>query len=114
MAEACYAEKKERSMFCMKYFVVESVMNENLPVSPQQMEEIYVPAHVAHLHEGIDAGMVLLGGPCETGGFLLLRAESREKVDAFLAEDPFRINNFNRFVVKEFLPKDRADMVKDW
>ena len=98
----------------MKYFIAESVMNENLPVTPQQMETEYLPQHVAYLHEAIGTGMLLMAGPSETGGFLILRAETLDAVDAFLENEPFRRNGFNRFVVKEFIPKDRADMVKDW
>ena len=98
----------------MKYFIAESVMNDPLPATPQQMKEIYVPAHEAHLHEGIAAGMLLMGGPSATGGFLILRAESREALDAFLARDPFQTNGLNRFIVKEFDPRDRAEIVKDW
>ena len=99
----------------MKYFVAESVMVTPAPVSEEKMKQVYIPAHVAHLHEGIDAGVVLLGGPSETGGgFLLLRGESREAVMAFLAKDPFQQNGINHFRVTEFTPNDRSDMVKDW
>ena len=98
----------------MKYFIAESVMNENLPVSPEQMEREYLPQHVAYLQAAIGTGMLLMAGPCETGGFLILRAETREAVDAFLEKEPFYRNGFNRFVVKEFIPKDRAEIVKDW
>ena len=98
----------------MRYFIVESVMKTNIPATPQEMEEVWIPAHVTHLHEGIEAGMVLMGGPCDTGGFLILRANSLDEINAFLEEDPFRVNGFNTFRVKEFDPKDRADMVKDW
>ena len=98
----------------MKYFIAESVMNENLPVTPQQMEKDYLPQHVAYLQTAIGTGMLLMAGPCETGGFIILRAETREAVDAFLENEPFRRNGFNCFVVKEFIPKDRADIVKDW
>lgn len=99
----------------MKYFIAESVMTEPMPVTPEEMRTVYVPAHVAHLHRGIDDGMLLLGGPNETGGgFLVLRAESREALDAFLERDPFRVNGLNRFIVREFNPSDRAELLKDW
>lgn len=98
----------------MKYFIVESIMREELPCTPAQMAQIYVPAHEAYLHEGIDAGMLLMAGPCDTGGFMLLRAERREEIDAFLAKEPFHTNGFNEFRVKEFDPRDRAEQVKDW
>lgn len=99
----------------MKYFVAESIMTQPCPVSGEEMKNTYVPAHVAHLHRGIDAGTLLLGGPNEFGGgFLLLRGESREAVEAFLEKDPFRVNGINSFRLTEFNPCDRSDMVKDW
>lgn len=99
----------------MKYFIAESIMTEPCPVTGEEMKSTYVPAHVAHLHRGIDAGMLLMGGPNEFGGgFLLLKADSREEVMAFLEKDPFRTNGINRFRLTEFFPNDRSEMVKDW
>jgi len=98
----------------MKYFIVESVMKNPLPATPQQMKEVFVPAHEKHLHEGIAAGMLLMGGPSATGGFLVLRAEEQAAIEAFLNSDPFHTGGLNEFVIKEFDPRDRADMVKDW
>ena len=98
----------------MRYFIAESVMNDDLPVTPEQMEKEYLPQHIAYLQQAIGTGMLLMAGPGESGGFLILRAETRETVDAFLENEPYRRNGFNRFVVKEFIPKDRAEIVKDW
>lgn len=99
----------------MKYFIAESVMNDPRPVSAEEFASVYAPMHIAHVQEGIAAGTVLMAGPNETGGgFLLLRAESREAAGAFLEADPFRKNGINRYRVTEFVPKDRAEAVKDW
>lgn len=99
----------------MKYFVAESIMTEPLPVTAEELETRYLPLHVAHLQAGIAEGTLLLGGPCETGGgFLLLRAESREAAEAFLERDPFRVRGLNRFRLTEFDPRERSAMVADW
>ena len=99
----------------MKYFVAESIMNDPMPVSREEFLSVYAPLHIAHVQEGVAAGVVLMGGPNETGGgFLLLRTESRADAEAFLEDDPFRKNGINRFRLTEFTPKDRADPVKDW
>ena len=66
----------------MKYFIAESVMNERLPVTPEELERDYLPLHVAHMQQGVAAGLLLMAGPNETGGFLILRGESREAVEA--------------------------------
>ena len=99
----------------MKYFVAESIMENPLPCTPEEMKTLYLPAHVAHLKGGLTSGMLLVGGPNETGGgYLLLRAETRQEVEDFLSRDPFRLHKLNRFILKEFFPNDRSEMVKDW
>ena len=99
----------------MKYFVAESVMEQPLPCTAEEMKNLYIPAHVAHLHTGLESGMLLVGGPNESGGgYLLLRAETREEAEAFLSRDPFQLHKLNRFILKEFFPNDRSEMVKDW
>jgi len=99
----------------MKYFVVESVMKDPLPVSREAFETVYAPQHVAHMNEGVDAGLILMAGPNELGGgFLLFRAETREEAERFLEADTFRVNGLNEFRITEFFPKDRAELVKNW
>lgn len=99
----------------MNYFIAESIMTEPSPVSPEELQRVYVPAHVAHLQQGIAEGLLLLGGPNEHGGgFLVLRAPSRAAVEEFLARDPFRVNGINSFRLTEFFPHERSACVKDW
>lgn len=99
----------------MKYYIAQSVMTEPLPVSAEELERVYLPAHADHVRRGTESGTVLLGGPNELGGgFLVLRAESRAALDAFLAADPLQVHGLNRFAVTEFFPKDRSAAVQDW
>ena len=49
----------------MKYFIAESIMTEPCPVTGEEMKSTYVPAHVAHLHRGIDQrpGLIAVDQP---------------------------------------------------
>ena len=99
----------------MEYFVAESVMESPLPCAAEELKNVYLPAHVEHLRRGLESGMLLVGGPNETGGgYLLLRGESREEVEAFLSRDPYQLHKLNRFLLKEYFPTERSEWVKDW
>ena len=54
-------------------------------------------------------------GP-DGGAFVPFRLPvfSREEVEAFLARDPYQIHQLNRFILKEYFPTERSEMVKDW
>ena len=100
----------------MKYFLAQSIMAEPLPVPAEDIPRVYIPMHEKHIAAGIAAGMVLLAGPkvAEGGGLMIVRAESREELDAFLGRDPFTVNGLARFDVKEFMLNDRSQFVKEF
>lgn len=96
----------------MKYFIAESTMLPDLPVSETELNEKYIPLHAKHIADGIAAGMVLCAGPkSEGGGIMVARAESQEDFMAFINRDPFTLFGLARFEVKEFMMKDRSDLV---
>ncbi len=74
----------------MNHYLVEAVYAPALPCTEEVLATSLIPAHAAHVQSGIIAGMVLCAGPkeAESGGFLVLRAQSREELDAFLDCDP--------------------------
>lgn len=100
----------------MKYFLAQSIMLSPSPASPQEIKEIFIPQHEAHIASGIAAGNLLLAGPktTEGGGLMIARFPSREELDDFLARDPFVTNGLARFDVKEFLLSDRSAAVENW
>lgn len=75
------------------------------------------PLHHAFLQKGYDDGVFLFSGPQipAHGGFLVVRAESREALDAILAEEPFvkagkmRFSRVTEFHAAQFQPN-----LKDW
>ena len=100
----------------MRYFISESVFNDPLPVPAEEIPKTYVPLHEAHVKAAIDQGQVLLAGPKvgEGGGFMVVKAESREALDEFMASDPFVVHGIAHFVVREFKLNDRAPCIQDW
>ena len=93
----------------MKYFLAQSIMAEPLPVPAEDVPKLYIPMHEKHIAAGIAAGMVLLAGPkvTEGGGLMIARAESREALDAFLAHDPFVLNDADEeLVITEAVPME--------
>ncbi|MGG1947686.1 YciI family protein [Trinickia sp. NRRL B-1857] len=76
-----------------------------------------VPAHHAFLQNGYDNGYFLFSGPHipAHGGFLVARAQSRDALDALLADEPFVRANKMRFVrIVEFDAAQRQPILNEW
>jgi uncharacterized protein YciI len=76
-----------------------------------------VPEHRQFLQRGYDTGHFLCSGPHipARGGFLIARAESLEKLEEILAEEPFTKAKKMRFCrITEFNPVQHQPMLKDW
>jgi len=76
-----------------------------------------IPTHRAFLQKGYDDGHFLCSGPQipARGGFLLARAESREKLEALLAEEPFTKARKMRFSrITEFNPVQHQPFLREW
>jgi uncharacterized protein YciI len=75
------------------------------------------PHHHAFLQSGYDHGHFLFSGPQipPHGGFLAARAQSREALDALLAEEPFVKAGKMRFKrVVEYEPVQHQSLLKSW
>jgi uncharacterized protein YciI len=97
----------------MKHFLLEG---EHL-VPFEQRDPSLIAAHRQFLQRGYDQGRFLLSGPHipPTGGVLLARAQSRQELDEFLADEPFCKANVMRFCkVVEFEPVQHQPILKDW
>ncbi len=68
-------------------------------------------SHVNYLNEQYSKGTFLLSGRKvpRTGGVILATAESREKLEAILSEDPFWENQVAKFEIIEFMPTKSAE-----
>lgn len=66
----------------------------------------YLQAHRGYLAGHYAAGDFIASGPQipRAGGVIMMRAASREAVDALIAQDPFHINGIADYQVVEFTP----------
>ena len=97
----------------MKYFFLEG---EHL-VPFEERDPKLIAAHRQFLQSGYNEGRFLLSGPSipPTGGVLVARAESREELNEFLADEPFCKANLMRFSkIIEFQPVQHQPFLKDW
>jgi uncharacterized protein YciI len=97
----------------MKYFFLEG---EHL-VPFEKRDPAMIAAHRQFLQQGYEKGRFLLSGPSvpPTGGVLIARAESREQLDEFLADEPFckaRLMRFSKII--EFNPVQHQPMLAEW
>jgi uncharacterized protein YciI len=96
----------------MKHFLLEGEY-----LVPFEEFSDLVPIHRAFLQKGYDAGHFLCSGPqiSARGGFLLARAESLEKLQEILADEPFTKAKKMRFCrITEFNPVQHQTILKDW
>ena len=66
----------------------------------------FLAAHREYLTKHYAAGDFIASGPQtpRVGGVIMMKAESREAVDAIIAEDPFHINGIADYQIVEFTP----------
>jgi uncharacterized protein YciI len=66
----------------------------------------HLPAHVEWLGRQFAAGAFLASGRQvpRTGGVIPAGAVGRERLDAILAEDPYRLNGVADYQIVEFVP----------
>jgi uncharacterized protein YciI len=68
--------------------------------------DAHLPAHRRFLSSHYAAGVFLLSGRKEPrdGGVILAQTESRQALEAVLAQDPFRVHGVASYQIVEFTP----------
>ena len=100
-----------------KVIIVKHFILEGTHLAPFQQFAHLEPRHHQFMQKGYDAGAFLFSGPKAPpcGGFLAARAESREQLDALLAEDPFVRNGFMQFTsATQFDPVQHHPLLREW
>lgn len=66
----------------------------------------FLVAHREYLAKHYAAGDFIASGPQmpRVGGVIMMKADSREAVDAIIVEDPFYINDIADYQIVEFSP----------
>lgn len=71
---------------------------------PVSEADQHLEAHIRFVEKYYDEGIFLLSGKKvpRTGGVILVRCESREKLESIIQEDPFFKNGISDFEITEF------------
>ena len=95
----------------MKHFIIE--ITYKVPYS--EIEKV-LQEHRNFLQKGYDAGYLLCSGPQEpkTGGLIVARFESEEKIQAYFKQDPFLLHKIAEYRYIEFNPVKYQPLLKDW
>jgi uncharacterized protein YciI len=95
----------------MKHFLIEITYTADL-------ERIIAvrPEHRAYVQGGFDRGLLLLAGPLTsmTGAVIVGRAESREEIERFFADDPYRLKSLATYRIVEYQPALLQPFLNAW
>ena len=85
----------------MKYFIIEGKIDNSIQIDENIMNE-----HIAHSKKAIDRGLILMSGLKSdmSGGMSIMKANSIEEVETYLAADPLKISGSQEYKVIEFTP----------
>ncbi|EGT3616950.1 hypothetical protein FHH43_12025 [Clostridium perfringens] len=83
----------------MKYFIVEGILKDSDKINEDIMKE-----HMAYTQKAMDEGMILMSGLKSdmSGGIFVIKAESIEKLEAYLSNEPFKLYGIQDYKFVEF------------
>jgi uncharacterized protein YciI len=79
-------------------------------VDLEEVDKI-LPEHIEYLKKQYEKGNFIASGRKipRTGGIILSKLDSIEKLNEILAQDPFKINNLATYEIVEFIPSMTSD-----
>lgn len=83
----------------MKYFIVEGMLKNSEKIDENIMKE-----HMAYTQKAMDEGMILMSGLKSdmSGGIFVIKAESIEKLETYLSNEPFKLYGIQDYKFTEF------------
>lgn len=95
----------------MKYFVIEGQLKIQGPIDENIMNE-----HIAHSQKAIANGLTLMTGLKAdiSGGLSIMKANSIEEIEAYLAADPLKVSGVQEYIIKEFTPHFVQTQSSEW
>ncbi|HMW59395.1 MAG TPA: YciI family protein [Leptospiraceae bacterium] len=95
----------------MKHFMIE--VTYTVPI--ERIDEV-TAEHRAFLQKWYDEGTLLMSGPQvpRTGGIILGKCESREKMEEIFSQDPFKLKGCAMYRIVEFNPVKHQEFLKTW
>ena len=95
----------------MKYFVVEGILKATDKINDTIMTE-----HMPYTQKAMNSGLILMSGLKSdiSGGVFILKAESIEKVEIYLSNEPLKVNDIQDYSILEFLPHYFNQSPNEW
>lgn len=95
----------------MKYFIVEGMLKNQGPIDENTMKN-----HMAYTQKAMDKGLILMSGLKEnmSGGLFVMKADSIEDVEEYLASEPFKVSGIQDYKIIEFTPHYFNPSPSEW
>ena len=95
----------------MKYFVIEGTLKNTNLINDDIMKE-----HMAYTQKVMSEGLILMSGlkSNNSGGLFIMKEESLEKVEEYLANEPLKVNGIQEYKVIEFSPHYFNESPSEW
>lgn len=83
----------------MNYYMIEGVI-----LNADRMNDELMQEHMIYTQKAMDEGMVFLSGLKSdmSGGLFLMKAETLEQIETYLANEPFHVNGIQDYRVIPF------------
>lgn len=85
----------------MKYFMVEGLIK-----NPTLINDTIMQEHIAYSQKAMKENLILLSSLKSdmSGGLFIMLADSIEKIDSYLCNEPLKINGIQDYKIVEFTP----------
>lgn len=95
----------------MKYFIVQGTIK-----NQDKMNDSIMKEHMAYSQKAMDDGLILMSGLKSdiTGGVFIMKADSIDKVENYLSNEPLKVNNIQDYTVIEFSPHYFNQSPNEW
>ena len=83
----------------MKYFVVEGILK-----AADKINDTIMTEHMAYIQKAMNSGLILMSGLKSdmSGGIFVIKADSVEKINDYLNNEPFKVYGIQDYKVTEF------------
>ena len=95
----------------MRYFIVQGKIKYQDKMNDSIMKE-----HMAYSQKAMDNGLILMSGLKSdiSCGVFIMKAESIEKVEIYLSNEPLKVNDIQDYSILEFLPHYFNQSPNEW
>ena len=95
----------------MRYFIVEGTI-----INADLMNDNVMKEHMAYSQKAMNEGLILTSGLKEdmSGALFVMKAESYEKIEYYLVNEPLKVYGIQEYKVIEFSPHYFNQSSNEW